>query len=97
MIHAKSHEPHHLRTCSTSWQHSICGTAAGNHLDSPAFQALFASYDPDRNGMLGKPEFMAMMCFLRSATQTFQSFDFQRTGTVNLNWSQWVYAAANTV
>ena len=70
---------------------------AGYQLDGPAFDALFRSYDPDQNSMLGKPEYMAMMCFLRGANQTFQSFDFQRSGTVNLNWSQWVYAAANTV
>ena len=63
----------------------------------PAFNALFQSYDPDQNNMLGKPEYMAMMCFLRGATQTFQSFDFNRSGSVSLNWSQWVYAAANTV
>lgn len=70
--------------------------SAGFKLDQPAFYAMLKSFDPDRNGQLGLPEFIAMTLFLRSATATFQAFDQQRTGRINLDYNQFIYACANT-
>lgn len=53
------------------------------------------AYDPDRNGTLGMAEFIAMTLFLKSSAAMFQAFDSQRSGRVNLDYNQFIYAAAN--
>lgn len=70
---------------------------AGYRLDGPAFEALFKAFDPDQDSQMGMPEYIAMTLVLTSAAKTFQAFDSQRQGRINLNWDQWIYAAANVV
>ena len=60
-----------------------------------AFYTCCKSFDPDRTGDMGIPEFIAMNLFLVSARNTFTAFDFQKLGQVHLNFGQFVYAAAN--
>lgn len=72
-------------------------TQAGYRLDGPAFEALFKAFDPDQDSQMGMPEYIAMTLVLTSAAKTFQAFDSQRQGRINLNWDQWIYAAANVV
>lgn len=69
---------------------------AGFHLDRPAFEQLFKTFDPDGNQQLSMAEFMAMTVFLQSCSLTFQAFDPQRIGKVTLDFSQFIYAASNT-
>lgn len=69
---------------------------AGFQLDRPAFEQLFRTFDPDNNNQLSLAEFMAMTVFLQSCSLTFQAFDDRRTGRINVDFSQFVYAAANT-
>ena len=70
---------------------------AGYRLDGPAFSTLFTAYNPERNGTLDLTEFIAMTLFLQGASATFAAFDQQRRGCVDLDWNQFVYAAANVV
>lgn len=70
-------------------------TAAGFHLDVPAFEAMFSAYDPDLSKTLSMPEYIGMTLFLSSATSAFQAFDTQRTGRVTMDYSQFIYAASN--
>lgn len=70
---------------------------AGYNLERPALEVVFRRFDPSKNGALSLPEFLAMTLFLRSATATFNAFDQQRTGMISLNFSQYLYAAANSI
>jgi hypothetical protein len=69
----------------------------GHQLDAPAFTALFEAYNPERNGTLDLTEVMALILFMQSASATFAAFDPQRRGRIELDWNQFVYAAANVV
>mmetsp|Transcript_32920 Transcript_32920/g.85368 ORF Transcript_32920/g.85368 Transcript_32920/m.85368 type:complete len:172 (+) Transcript_32920:190-705(+) len=71
-------------------------TRAGFQLDQHAFYATVKAFDPDRNGKLGEPEFIAMTLFLQSAKGIFTSFDPTGTGTVSLDFPKFVFAAAST-
>ena len=68
---------------------------AGFHLDQHAFGAAFAAFDPDRNGTLGTPEYVALSVFCKNTAAMFHAFDSQRSGRVGLDYNQFVYAAAN--
>ena len=69
--------------------------AKGFQLDDTAFYTCCKSFDPDRTGDMGIPEYIALNLFLLSARNTFAAFDFQRTGVINLNFGQFIYATAN--
>ncbi len=69
--------------------------SAGYRLDTPAFEALFTAYDPDRSGSSDIAELVAMTVFLQGATATFQAFDAQQQGRITLDYNQFVYAASN--
>ncbi|WZN66831.1 hypothetical protein HKI87_16g84020 [Chloropicon roscoffensis] len=69
--------------------------AKGYQLDDTAFYTCCKSFDPDRTGDIGIPEYIALNLFLLSARNTFAAFDFQRTGVINLNFGQFIYASAN--
>lgn len=68
---------------------------AGFHLDQHAFGAAFWAFDPDRNGTLGTPEFVALTVFCKNTAAMFHAFDPQRSGRVGLDYNQFVYAASN--
>lgn len=68
----------------------------GYRLEGPAVQALCRSFDPDRNGRFGLPEYTMLCVFLLSAKQIFGAFDPQHSGRVSFDYSQFVYAAAQT-
>lgn len=70
---------------------------AGYRLEQPAYEALFKSFDPDRTNTLCLAEFMAMSVFLQGAGRTFHAFDAHRAGRISLDFSQFVYAAANVM
>ncbi|QDZ24869.1 hypothetical protein HOP50_15g74120 [Chloropicon primus] len=67
----------------------------GYQLDDTAFYTCCKSFDPDRTGDMGIPEYIALSLFLLSARNTFAAFDFQRTGVITLNFGQFIYATAN--
>ncbi|KAK9816963.1 hypothetical protein WJX72_007559 [[Myrmecia] bisecta] len=69
----------------------------GFRLDQGALNALFYSYDAEKDGYVGLPEFIAMSVFMRSAASTFAAFDAQRRGTVTLDFNQFIYAGAQLV
>mmetsp|Transcript_540 Transcript_540/g.1250 ORF Transcript_540/g.1250 Transcript_540/m.1250 type:complete len:327 (-) Transcript_540:2182-3162(-) len=71
-------------------------TKVGYNLDDTAFYTCCKAFDPDRTADMGMPEFIAMNIFLKSASNTFRAFDFQRSGQIALNFGQFIYAAANT-
>lgn len=68
---------------------------AGFNLDEHAFTAAFSAFDPDRNGSIGAPEYMALTVFLKNTAAMFHAFDPQRSGRVGLDYNQFIYAAAN--
>lgn len=68
---------------------------SGFELDTPAFEALFKAFDPDRNGQLGLAEYIALAAFLRSASATFTAFDAQQRGEITLDFNMWIYASAS--
>lgn len=63
-------------------------------LTTPPPQAL--AFDPDCNGRFGLPEVTMLTLSLLSAKQIFAAFDPQGSGRVNLDFSQFVYAASQT-
>eukprot|EP01059_Diplonema_ambulator_P030344 TRINITY_DN515_c1_g1_i1.p1 TRINITY_DN515_c1_g1~~TRINITY_DN515_c1_g1_i1.p1 ORF type:complete len:177 (+),score=33.10 TRINITY_DN515_c1_g1_i1:57-587(+) len=67
---------------------------AGYNLDQYAFYSAVRAYDVDHNGRMSMTEYVGLCAFLQIATNTFVSFDTQRTGNVTLNLSQFIYAAA---
>lgn len=69
----------------------------GYNIDPPALQTIFQRFDPMGVGSLGLHEFLAMTLFLRSASATFKAFDPQSSGTVQLNFNQFLYASASTI
>lgn len=71
-------------------------TQAGFRLEQPAFECVFATFDPDSTNTLSLAEFMGLSVFLQSCSLTFQAFDAHRSGRVTLDFSQFVYAASNT-
>jgi hypothetical protein len=77
---------------------ALCvGAHAGYKLEGRALELVFRRFDPSRAGALSLPEFLALTLFLRSATATFNAFDNTRTGVIQLNFNQFLYAAANTI
>ena len=70
---------------------------AGYQLDAPAFATLFDAYNPERNGTLDLTEMIALILFMQAASATFTAFDAQGRGRIELEWNQFVYAAANVV
>ncbi|KAA8492207.1 Penta-EF hand domain-containing protein 2 [Porphyridium purpureum] len=64
------------------------------HMDEPAFQQCFRSFDPDNNKHLSMSEYLALACFLAFSRSVFTAFDPHRSGTVHLTQSQFFYAAA---
>ncbi|KAJ9453340.1 Penta-EF hand domain-containing protein 1 [Diplonema papillatum] len=69
-------------------------TSAGFNLDQHSFYAAIKAYDPDQNGTMSATEYVGLCAFLQIATNTFQSFDTQHMGSVNMNLNQFIYAAA---
>lgn len=70
---------------------------AGHQLDAPAFDALFSAYNPERSGTLDLTEAIALILFMQGAASTFGAFDPGRQGRIDLDFNQFVYAAANVV
>jgi hypothetical protein len=71
-------------------------TEAGYQLDQHAFFATCKAFDPDMDGNLGELEFIALTLFLQSCKGIYNVFDPQGSNSVNFNFSQFVYAVANT-
>jgi hypothetical protein len=63
-------------------------------LDKAALQAVVGRFDPAQRGGLDWVSFLDLTLFLRSATATFNAFDAQRSGTIQLNFNQFLYASA---
>eukprot|EP00887_Chlorella_sp_A99_P006349 scaffold3.g6349.t1 len=71
--------------------------AAENHaLEPPALAMLFSVFDPNRDGKIDLGDYVALKVFLRSARLIFDAFDPARSGKISVDYSQFVYAAANT-
>eukprot|EP01026_Neomeris_dumetosa_P023912 TRINITY_DN20092_c0_g1_i4.p1 TRINITY_DN20092_c0_g1~~TRINITY_DN20092_c0_g1_i4.p1 ORF type:complete len:170 (+),score=15.27 TRINITY_DN20092_c0_g1_i4:108-617(+) len=68
---------------------------AGFTLEHRAFQTLVKTFDPDNNNKIGLSEFIAMTLFLKGASAVFQAFDPQQQGYIQLDYNQFIYAAAN--
>lgn len=68
---------------------------AGFHLDQHAFGAAFGAFDPDRNGKLATPEYVALTVFCKNTAAMFHAFDPKSSGHVGLDYNQFVYAASN--
>ncbi|KAL3132530.1 hypothetical protein ABBQ32_009072 [Trebouxia sp. C0010 RCD-2024] len=70
-------------------------TQAGFRLEQPAFIEMMRAFDPERKGKISYAPYIAMTLFLRCAANAFQAFDAGRTGRVDLDFSQFIYAASN--
>jgi Ca2+-binding EF-hand superfamily protein len=70
---------------------------AGYKLDPPALRVIFNRFDPSRSGSLQLTEFLALTLFMRSATATFNAFDSNRVGSINVNFNQFLYCAAHCI
>ncbi|CAK0780096.1 hypothetical protein CVIRNUC_004935 [Coccomyxa viridis] len=75
---------------------SGCLQQQGYTLDTPAFEAMFRAYNPERNGVMDLTCFIAMMIFLQSANATFQAFS-QGQNRISLDYNQFIYACGNVV
>jgi len=75
---------------------SMALNAQGFRLETTAFYALCAAFDPDRSASIGMAEYIAMSIFLQSCSRTFKAFDPQGTGQISLDYNQFVFAAAAT-
>ena len=73
----------------------LLSCCAGFHLEQPAFVEMVKAFDPERKGQVSYAPYIAMTLFLRCAANAFQAFDAGRTGRVNLDFSQFIYAASN--
>lgn len=71
--------------------------SSGFNIDRQAFNTMVLAFDPDRSGSLDLAGYIAMTLFLKSASATFRAFDPNRTGYINLDFSQFLYAAANVI
>eukprot|EP00754_Rhynchopus_humris_P044588 Rhum_TRINITY_DN4262_c0_g1::Rhum_TRINITY_DN4262_c0_g1_i1::g.13613::m.13613 len=69
-------------------------TQAGYQLDQHAFCAAVKAYDPDQNAQMSMTEFVGLCAYLQLATNTFISFDSQRTGSITLSLNQFIYASS---
>ena len=49
-----------------------------------------------RNGKFANPEFIALMGFVQSCQAAFSAFDANKSGTINLNLGQFLYACSKT-
>eukprot|EP01025_Chloroclados_australasicus_P045804 TRINITY_DN5038_c0_g1_i2.p3 TRINITY_DN5038_c0_g1~~TRINITY_DN5038_c0_g1_i2.p3 ORF type:complete len:170 (-),score=17.21 TRINITY_DN5038_c0_g1_i2:344-853(-) len=68
---------------------------AGFKLDQNVFHVLMSTFDPDKTNSLGMEEFIAMTLFLKSASAVFTAFDRDGSGSIALDYNQFIYAAAN--
>lgn len=69
---------------------------AGLDFPRQAFDTLFVTFDPDNDSHLSMTEYLALSVFLKSCELTWQAFGGPSRGKIELDWAQWVYAAANT-
>ncbi|KAA6427975.1 MAG: Calcium-dependent kinase 23 isoform 1 [Trebouxia sp. A1-2] len=68
---------------------------SGFNLEPPAFAEMCRAFDPERKGQISYAPYIAMTLFLRCAANAFQAFDSSKMGRVNLDFSQFIYAASN--
>ena len=68
----------------------------GHQLDDTPFYSCCKSFDPDRNAKLVLQQFVAMAFFLDGGRAVFKAYDKDRSGCINLNFSQFIYAASQT-
>ena len=66
-------------------------------LDQHAFNAAVRTYDVDGNGRLARGEFVALCAYMELCQRTFQSFDTNRTGNVNMHLSQCMFCFVKMV
>jgi hypothetical protein len=52
-------------------------------------------FDQDNGKTLSLDEYIRACLSLQTAARTFAAFDPQRTGTIHLSFSQWIYGCAH--
>ena len=67
---------------------------AGLSFDEGALDVVFSTFDTSRRGALDLTEFLALVLFIKRASGIFHVFDQAQRGSVLLDWSQFIYAAA---
>ncbi|KAI8462649.1 MAG: hypothetical protein J3K34DRAFT_175924 [Monoraphidium minutum] len=68
---------------------------AGFTLDPPAVTALMDRFDPDNNKQLTLDEFIRACLFLQTGARTFAAFDPRRSGSITVNFSQFIYCCSH--
>ncbi|GBG80308.1 hypothetical protein CBR_g30676 [Chara braunii] len=63
------------------------------NLEYPALQSACQLFDPSRTGMLKMDDYISLCCFLQLSDRIFKFYDPGNQGTVNLNFSQFVFCA----
>ena len=68
----------------------------GHQLDDTPFYSCCKSFDPDRSAKLALQQFVAMAFFLDGGKAVFAAYDKNKTGSITVNFSQFVYACSQT-
>jgi Ca2+-binding EF-hand superfamily protein len=84
--------PQWFASCKCATLHDAQVAHVGFSLDPTAFRALFRAYDATRQDSLDMAEFIALSFFLKAASGMFHVFDYQRVGSITLDFNQFVYA-----
>ncbi|KAG2444090.1 hypothetical protein HYH02_009032 [Chlamydomonas schloesseri] len=66
----------------------------GYTLDPHALNAVLLRHDTDVSGTFARDDFLRISLFLHTARRGFTAFDTQRSGKIELNFNQLVYAAS---
>mmetsp|Transcript_21549 Transcript_21549/g.53272 ORF Transcript_21549/g.53272 Transcript_21549/m.53272 type:complete len:179 (-) Transcript_21549:1438-1974(-) len=70
--------------------------AGFGHVDEGAVKSACQAFDPDRSNSLSLDQYIAMTMFLLGAKKAFEAFDAQKSGRINVDFNQFVYAASKT-
>jgi|UniRef100_A0A7S0PL78 Ca2+-binding EF-hand superfamily protein len=65
-------------------------------VDATAIKHACRAFDPDRSNDLSVDQYIGLSLFLTAARRVFQSFDAKKSGSVTMDFNQFVYATSKT-
>lgn len=85
-----------ISTCDVLVQTNACNGDAGYRFDETVLNGISRAFDPHHREEFSFGDFISIMVFLKTTQMVFTSFDVTRSGTIELNYSQFLYAALTT-